>query len=109
VLAGLVLLSPLAPVAVVVFLPGAASLLASSAGVAAGTWAYRYFTGRHPVHAGAPRAEPYSRQAAVADVASRVRMYYNAYARSHGSRGVGRGGGWMDVGLLFVRVFIGSF
>jgi hypothetical protein len=37
------------------------------------------------VHAGAPRAEPYSRQAAVADVASRVRRYYDAYAREHGA------------------------
>ncbi|TVU46402.1 hypothetical protein EJB05_05937, partial [Eragrostis curvula] len=95
-LAALVVLSPLvfltaplwAPVAVVVFLTGAASLLACCAGVAAaaaGTWAYRYFTGRHPVDArwaGEP-AGGYSRQDAVADVASRVRGYYDAYAREY--------------------------
>ncbi|RLN21742.1 hypothetical protein C2845_PM07G17030 [Panicum miliaceum] len=81
-LAALVLLSPLllltaplwAPAAAAVFLAGAASLLACCAGaaaVAAGTWAHRYLTGRHPV--GAHRvAEPSSGAAAVAEVASRV-------------------------------------
>ncbi|KAG2590430.1 oleosin-like [Panicum virgatum] len=93
-LVALVLLSPLvlltaplwAPAAAAVFLAGAASLLACCAGaaaVAAGTWAHRYLTGRHPV--GAHRvAEPSSGAAAVAEVASRVRGYYDAYAREHG-------------------------
>ncbi|RLM91674.1 OLE-5 [Panicum miliaceum] len=94
-LAALVLLSPLvlltaplwAPAAAAVLLAGAASLLACCAGaatVAAGTWAHRYLTGRHPV--GAHRvAEPSSGgAAAVAEVASRVRGYYDAYAREHG-------------------------
>ncbi|XP_062185410.1 oleosin-like [Phragmites australis] len=93
-LAALVLLSPLvlltvplwAPVAVVVFLTGPASLLACCAGVAAaaaGTWAYRYFTGRHPVDA--HRLEPVDdSRSTVVDVASRVRGYYDAYAREHG-------------------------
>lgn len=97
-LAALVLLSPLAlltvplwaPVAVAVLLAGAASLLACCAGVAAvaaGTWAHRYFTGRrrHPV--GAHRVESadhYARGGTVADVATRVRGYYDAYAREHG-------------------------
>ncbi|XP_066309272.1 oleosin-like [Miscanthus floridulus] len=97
--AALVLLSPLvlltvplwAPVAVVALLTGAASLLACCAGVAAvavGTWAHRYFTGRHPV--GAHRVESaadhdhYARGGTVADVASRVRGYYDAYAREYG-------------------------
>jgi hypothetical protein len=98
-LAALVLLSPLvlltvplwAPVAVVALLTGAASLLACCAGVAAvaaGTWAHRYFTGRHLV--GAHRVESaadhdhYARGGTVADVASRVRGYYDAYAREYG-------------------------
>ncbi|XP_022682879.1 oleosin 16 kDa [Setaria italica] len=92
-LAALVLFSPLvlltaplwAPVAVAVFLAAAASLLACCAGVAAvaaGTWAHRYLTGRHPV--GAHRVETSSGGAAVAEVASRVRGYYDAYAREHG-------------------------
>ncbi|KAL6615669.1 hypothetical protein ACP70R_037939 [Stipagrostis hirtigluma subsp. patula] len=89
-LAALVILSPLvlltvplwAPVAVVVSLTGAASLLACCAGVAAaaaGTWAHRYLTGRHPV-GGAHRVEPadYYAQGHV------MRAYYDAYAREHG-------------------------
>ncbi|WVZ69481.1 hypothetical protein U9M48_018257 [Paspalum notatum var. saurae] len=97
-LAALVLLSPLAlltlplwaPVAVVASLAGAASLLACCGGVAAAaaaTWAHRYFSGRHPV--GAHRvgeSDGYSGGGGgtVADVASRVRGYYDAYAREHG-------------------------
>ncbi|KAJ1284516.1 hypothetical protein BS78_03G210100 [Paspalum vaginatum] len=94
-LAALVLLSPLvlltvplwAPVAVVASLAGAASLLACCAGVAAAaaaTWAHRYFTGRHPVGAHRVESERYSGGGTVADVASRVRGYYDAYAREHG-------------------------
>ncbi|CAO1945304.1 unnamed protein product [Urochloa humidicola] len=95
-LAAAVLLSPIAlltfplwaPVAVVAFLAGGASLLACCAGaaaVAAGTWAHRYFTGRHPAGGGARRVEPPSRVGgAVAEVASHVRGYYDAYAREHG-------------------------
>ncbi|XP_002456040.2 oleosin 14.9 kDa [Sorghum bicolor] len=99
-LAALVLLSPLvlltlplwAPVAVAALLTGAVSLIACCAGVAAvaaGTWAHRYFTGRHPV-GGAHRVESaadhdhYARGGTVADVASRVRGYYDAYAREYG-------------------------
>ncbi|NP_001147251.1 OLE-5 [Zea mays] len=95
-LAALVLLSPLvlltvplwAPVAVLALLTGAASLVACCAGlaaVAAGTWAHRYFTGRYSV--GAHRvqsADQYARGGTVADVASRVRGYYDAYAREYG-------------------------
>jgi hypothetical protein len=86
--AALVILSPLllltaplwAPLAVAVFLAGAASLLACCA---AGTWAHRYLAGWHPV--GAHRLETTSSGgAAVAEVASRVRGYYDAYAREHG-------------------------
>ncbi|KAK3164894.1 hypothetical protein QOZ80_1AG0026180 [Eleusine coracana subsp. coracana] len=94
-LAAVVVLSPLAlltlplwaPVAVVVFLTGAASLLACSAGVAAaaaGTWAYRWFTGRRRSVEDAGHVG-YSRQGAVADVADRVRGYYDAYARQYGA------------------------
>ena len=93
-LSALVLLNPLAlltaplwaPAAAAAFLAGAAALLACCAGaaaVAAGTWAHRYLAGRHP--AGARRvAEPSSGAAAVAEVASRVRGYYDAYAREDG-------------------------
>lgn len=95
-LAALVLLSPLvlltvplwAPVAVLALLTGVASLVACCAGlaaVAAGTWAHRYFTGRYSV--GAHRvqsADQYARGGTVADVASRVRGYYDAYAREYG-------------------------
>lgn len=96
-LAVAVVLSPLAlltlplwaPVAVVVFLTGAMSLAACCAGVAtaaAGTWAYRWFTGRHPADARRAERVGYSaRQGAVADVASRVRGYYDAYAREYGA------------------------
>ncbi|KAL6842639.1 hypothetical protein ACP4OV_027483 [Aristida adscensionis] len=88
-LAALVFLSPLllltaplwAPVAVVVSLTGAASLLACCVGVAAaaaGTWAHRYFTGRHLV--GAHRAvEPQG----DAGAASQAWGYYD-YAREYG-------------------------
>ncbi|CAL4962414.1 unnamed protein product [Urochloa decumbens] len=96
--AALVLLSPLAlltfplwaPVAVVAFVAAAASLLACCAGVAAaaaGTWAHRYVTGRHPAGgARRGRAEPTPPRVggAVAEVASHVRGYYDAYAREHG-------------------------
>ncbi|KAF8675900.1 hypothetical protein HU200_047396 [Digitaria exilis] len=96
-LAAAVLLAPLAlltaplwaPVAVVVSLAATASLLACCAGVAAvaaGTWAHRYLTAtgwRHPV--GAHRAEASGGGgSAVAEVASHVRRYYDAYAREHG-------------------------
>ncbi|CAO2208813.1 unnamed protein product [Urochloa humidicola] len=97
--AAAVLLSPLAlltlplwaPVAAAAFLAAAASLLACCAGVAAvaaGTWVHRYLTGRHPAVGGARRAEPPPSRAvggaAVAEVASHVRGYYDAYARQHG-------------------------
>ncbi|CAO2179013.1 unnamed protein product [Urochloa humidicola] len=95
-LAAAILLSPLAlltfplwaPLALAALVACAASLLACCAGVAAvaaGTWVHRYFTGRHPAGGGARRVEPPSRVGgAVAEVASHVRGYYDAYAREHG-------------------------
>jgi hypothetical protein len=124
VLAGLVLLCPLAlltlplwaPVAVVVFLTGAASLLASSAGVpvlhGAASRARRRAPGRALLPAGRGRGRGEPGAEVLRRLRSRARRVA-APARLPGegrcARGVGRGGGWRDVVLLFVRVFLRSF
>lgn len=66
------------PVAVALFVLAAAALSACAfvvVAVAAGTWMYRYFTGRHPV--GADRVD-YARSR-IADTASHVKDYAREY------------------------------